>query len=59
MNGSKPCPMLPTAGDAPRGEAEQPNSLTILQKLLDEQLTPLREQVKRLESQLHAVAGSK
>jgi len=48
-----------TAGDAPKGEAEQPNSLTILQKLLDEQLTPLREQVKQLESQLHAVAGSK
>lgn len=46
-----------TAGGAPKGEAEQPISLTNLQTLLDQQLTPLREQVNRLESELHSLEG--
>jgi len=46
-----------TADAASKGEAEQPVSMTILRKMLDEQLTPLREQVNRLESELHALAG--
>jgi hypothetical protein len=45
------------AGEAPKGEVEQPVSRAILQKMLDEQLTPLREQVKRLERELNAVGA--
>jgi hypothetical protein len=48
------------AGDVPITKVEQPIPIAILQKMLDEQITPLREQVHRLESELHAVAaGSK
>ena len=47
-----------TRGDAPKGEPEPPVSMTILQKMLDEQLTPLREQINRLESEVLAAGGS-
>ncbi len=53
-----PNALQPAATDASERDLEQPISKTILQQMLDEQLTPLREQVKRLESELHAVAGS-
>jgi hypothetical protein len=45
-------------GDAPKAEAGPAGSVAILQKMLDEQLAPLREKVKRLESMLHAGGGS-
>jgi hypothetical protein len=58
LDALKALPNTVTAGDAPKGEVEQPISKTILQQMIDEQLTPLREQVKRLESVLHVGGGS-
>jgi hypothetical protein len=49
--------LQPAPTDAPERVLEQPISKTILQQMIDEQLTPLREKVNRLESQLHAVGG--
>jgi hypothetical protein len=49
----------PAASDAPRQGMEQEISRSILQQLIDEQINPLREQVKRLESELHAVRSGK
>lgn len=46
----------PPASDAPEQELEQPISITTLQQMIDEQISPLREQVKRMESEL---AGSR
>jgi hypothetical protein len=46
-----------TEGEANKGEFEQPVSVTILQEMLDELLTPLSEKVNRLECELHTVAG--
>src|SRR6266536_1726484 len=54
----KALPAPATAGDALKGEVEQPISKTTLQQMIDEPLTPLREKVTRLERELHAVGGS-
>ncbi len=45
------------ATDTPPPESEHPISKTILRQMIDEQLTPLREHVKRLEGELHAVGS--
>jgi hypothetical protein len=57
LDALKALPDPATAGAAPAGEVEQPISKSILQQMIDEQLTPLREKVDRLESELHAVGG--
>src|SRR5262245_54412063 len=44
LDALKALPDRAPAGDASKFEVEQPVSMTILQKMLDEQLTPLREQ---------------
>ncbi len=50
----------PQTTDDAKEESEQPISNTVLRQMIDEQLTPLREHVKRLESELHGVgAGGK
>jgi len=49
-----------SASAEPDERLEPPISRTTLQKMIDEQISPLREQVRRLEGELHAVgAGSK
>ena len=40
---------------APKAEADP--AIALLQKMLDEQLTPLREQVNWLENELHDGGG--
>jgi hypothetical protein len=42
----------------PEEHLEPPISRTTLQKMIDEQISPLREQVRRLEGELHAVGSS-
>jgi hypothetical protein len=39
----------------PRQDLEHEISRSILQQMIDEQINPIREQVKRLETELHAV----
>ena len=43
--------------DVPGQETAQPLSKTLLQQWIDEQIRPLREQVHRLEEELHGVSG--
>ncbi len=43
---------------APEEHLEPPISRTTLQKMIDEQISPLREQVRRLEGELHAVGAA-
>ena len=43
---------------APEERLEPPISRTTLQKMIDEQISPLREQVRRLEGELHAVGAA-
>jgi hypothetical protein len=59
LDALKALPDPASAGDAPKGEPEQPNFRAILQKMLVEQLSPLRERVNRLERELHAAGGSR
>ena len=47
----------PAPADVSRPDMEHEISRTILQQMIDEQINPLREQVKRLESELHAVCA--
>jgi len=43
---------------APEEYLDPPISRTTLQKMIDEQISPLRQQVRRLESELHAVGAA-
>lgn len=45
------------SADISKQEMEQEMSRSMLQQLIDEQIKPLREQVKRLEAELHAVTA--
>lgn len=45
--------------DAAKLEVEETLSRTMLRQMIDEQLNPLREQVQRLETELHGVGGGK
>jgi hypothetical protein len=44
-----------TTSEAPKRAVDEPISIAILQKMLDEQLTPLRNKVNQLEHALHTV----
>ena len=45
------------AADAGKQDLDREISRSILRQMIDEQINPLREQVKRLESELHAVSS--
>lgn len=57
LNALKTAPGLAASADVPRQEVEQEVSWSMLQQMIDEQIHPLREQVKRLEAELHAVCA--
>jgi transcriptional regulator with XRE-family HTH domain len=51
-------PTLPeTPPPTPAAEPEEPVSTSTVRQLIDEQLAPLREQMTRLENELHAVGA--
>ena len=45
------------APDAAKQDMNQAVSRNILQQMIDEQISPLREHLQRLESELHAVGA--
>jgi hypothetical protein len=59
LNALKNAPEPAASDDVAKQGMEQEISRSILQQMIDEQLSPLREQMKRLERELHGVsAGS-
>jgi hypothetical protein len=59
LNALKNAPPSAATAEASPQEREREISRSLLRQLIEEQLSPLREQVKRLESELHAVCASK
>lgn len=59
LNALKSAPAPAVSADVPQQTMAQEISRSILRQLIDEQLNPLREQVKRLETELHAVCSGK
>jgi hypothetical protein len=57
LNALKTPPDPGASPDASRQDMTQQISKSILQQMIDEQINPLREQVKRLETELHAVCA--
>lgn len=54
LNALKSTPEPVALADVPKEELEHEISRRMLQQMIDERLGPIREQVKRLESELHA-----
>jgi len=54
LNALKIAPEPGASADSERKDMEHEISTRILQQMIDEQINPIREQVKRLEAELHA-----
>jgi hypothetical protein len=59
LNALKNAPGNAATADAPEQDREGDISQSILRRMIEEQLNPIREQVKRLEAELHAAYASK
>ncbi|SRR5579872_3143821 len=57
LNALRSAPRPTDSTDMPKQDTEQAISKSILQQMIDDQINPLREQVKRLESELHAACA--
>lgn len=59
LNALKNTPEPPAAPDTAQQHVANEISRSILQQMLDEQVTPIREQVKRLETELYTLRAGK
>ncbi len=59
LNALKNVPEPAAAAGVPGQHKEGEISRSMLQQMIDEQITPLREQVRRLETELHALCAGK
>lgn len=59
LNALKNAPDPVASADVGHQDVEHEVSRSILQQMIDEQIQPIRERVKRLESELHAVCAGK
>ena len=57
LNALKSAPEHDASAGASKQDMDQEISQSILRQMIDEQIKPLREQVTRLESELHAVCA--
>jgi hypothetical protein len=57
LNALKSAPESAASPDVSKQNMEHEISRSILQQMIDEQISPLRDQVKRLESELHAASA--
>jgi hypothetical protein len=57
LNALKSVPETAAPADVARQDLEHEVSRSLLRQMIDEQITALREQVKRLETELHAVCA--